>query len=280
MDFKTFSQLIMIEQTLFALPFALLGLLFAGGGTFATWIWVAIALAAARTAGMSFNRVIDADIDAKNPRTADRALPKGEIRRSTVWLTAVGSGLIFVFAARMLNPLCYYLSFAGVFLLFTYSFFKRFSASSHFYLGLIEAAAPIGGYLAVTGKISLTALLLGIIILAWIAGLDIIYALQDLTFDREHNLHSLPVSLGREQSLKVSAGCYAVSLGAMVLTGLMTSQKGPYWIALIVIGSIFYYQQTLARRDEAGPAAARIFKLNGFIAPVLFVGTLLSLWMK
>ena len=280
MDFKTFARLIMIEQTLFALPFALLGVLFAGGGTIATWVWVMVALAAARTAGMSFNRVIDADIDAQNPRTADRALPKGDVSPKAVWLTAAAACLIFIFSAWMLNPLCFHLSFLGVFLLLTYSFFKRFSATSHFYLGLIEAAAPIGGYLAVTGEVTFLAVVLGLIILAWIAGLDIIYALQDLDFDRAQNLHSLPVSLGREQSLQVSAACYAVSMSAMILAGLMSGQNGPYWIALIVIAGIFFYQQTLARQTEAGPAAAGIFKVNGYIAPVLFAGALLDLWVE
>lgn len=279
MDFRTFSKLIMIEQTLFALPFALLGVLFAGGGNIWTWIWVSVALASARTAGMSFNRVIDADIDARNPRTADRALPKGEVSPGAVWLTAGVACLIFIFAARMLNPLCFYLSFPGVFLLFTYSFFKRFSSSSHFYLGMIEAAAPIGGYLAVTGAINFLAVVLGLIILAWIAGLDIVYALQDLDFDRDQSLHSLPVALGRERSLQVSAMCYVLSMTAMILTGFITRQNGPYWMALLVIAGIFFYQQTLARRVEAGPAAGKIFKINGYIAPILFVGALVDLWV-
>lgn len=280
MNFKTFSRLVMIEQTLFALPFALLGVLFAGGGTFGDWVWVTVALAAARTAGMSFNRVIDADIDAKNPRTADRALPRGEVSRAAVWLTALAACLIFIFAARMLNPLCFYLSFVAVFLLLTYSFFKRFSSSSHFYLGLIEAAAPIGGYLAVTGEFAFLPFVLGFIILAWIAGLDIVYALQDVAFDRGHGLHSLPVSLGRERALRVSALCYGGSLAAMILAGLMTGRQGIYWIALIVIAAIFFYQQAMARRAEAGPAVAKIFKINGVIAPVLFVGTLFDFIIK
>jgi 4-hydroxybenzoate polyprenyltransferase len=279
MDFKTFSRLIMIEQTLFALPFALLGVLFAGGGTFGDWVWVAVALAAARTAGMSFNRVIDADIDAKNPRTADRALPKGEVSRGAVWLAAVTACLIFVCAAWMLNPLCFYLSFAAVVMLFTYSFFKRFSSSSHFYLGLVEAAAPIGGYLAVTGEFAFLPFVLGFVILAWIAGLDIVYALQDLDFDHGHGLHSLPVSLGRERALKVSALCYGGSMAAMILAGLISGRQGIYWLALVVIAAIFFYQQTMARRAEAGPAVARIFKINGVIAPVLFLGTLIDLWL-
>ncbi|MEW6076307.1 MAG: UbiA-like polyprenyltransferase [Thermodesulfobacteriota bacterium] len=280
MDFKTFSKLIMIEQTLFALPFALLGVLFAGGGTFGDWVWVAVALAAARTAGMSFNRVIDADIDAKNPRTAERALPKGDVSRTEVWLTALAACLIFVFAAWMLNPLCFYLSFAGVFLLFTYSFFKRFSSSSHFYLGLIEAAAPIGGFLAVTGEFAFLPFVLGFIILAWIAGLDIVYALQDLEFDRGHGLHSLPVTLGKERALQVSALCYGGSIAAMILAGLMSGQKGPYWTGLIAIAAIFVYQQTLARKPDIKRASLIIFKINGWVAPILLAGALMSYVVK
>src|SRR5512145_199265 len=136
MDFKKFSELILIEQTLFTLPFAYLGLLFAGGGTFKTWVLVTIALAAARTGGMSFNRVIDAKIDKENPRTNDRVLPRGDANPVTVWLIALISALVLIAASYMLNMLCFYLSFFAVFLLFTYSYLKRFSSSSHFYLGL------------------------------------------------------------------------------------------------------------------------------------------------
>ena len=182
----------MVEQTLFALPFALIGVLFAGGGTFMNWIWAITALVAARTAGMSFNRVIDADIDARNPRTSDRLIPKGEVQPSTVWLTAIISCLVLIGVSYLLNPLCFKLSFVAVLLLFTYSYFKRFSASSHFYLGFVEAAVPIGGYLAVTGEFSLVPFVLGFAILTWIAGLDIVYALQDKTFDEKEKLHSFP----------------------------------------------------------------------------------------
>ncbi|MCP4671927.1 MAG: UbiA family prenyltransferase, partial [Desulfobacula sp.] len=200
MDFKTFYQLIsrviMAKQTLFALPFALIGVLFAGGGSFATWLWVTIALVAARTSGMSFNRVIDATIDGKNPRTKNRVLPAGELRHSTVWAVAAISSLVLIFASYMLNQLCFKLSFLAVILLVTYSYFKRFSSSSHFYLGLVEAAAPMGGYLAVTGELSLMPFILGFIILSWIAGLDIVYAFQDIEFDKKENLHSLPVRVG------------------------------------------------------------------------------------
>ena len=272
MDFKKFSKLIMIEQTLFALPFALIGVLFAGGGTVMTWFWVIVALASARTAGMSFNRVIDAEIDAKNPRTSDRLIPQGEIRPFVVWLTAVISSFVLIGSSFMLNRLCFYLSFPAVLMLFTYSYFKRFSASSHFYLGFVEAAAPIGGYIAVTGEFTLVPFVLGLVIMTWIAGLDIVYALQDMDFDVKENLYSLPVRLGKKKALFISATCYIVSISAMICAGLLTHKNVPYWTAVMLIGIIFLYQQKLARSKEIRLAAKKFFKINTCISPILFFG--------
>jgi 4-hydroxybenzoate polyprenyltransferase len=273
MDFKKFSELIMIEQTFFALPFALLGVLFAGGGTIGTWFWVIIAMAAARTAGMSFNRVIDAGIDAKNPRTRDRLVPKGGVRPKTVWMAAVISSLALIGASFMLNRLCFYLSFPAVFMLFTYSYFKRFSASSHFYLGLVEAAAPIGGYIAVTGEFTRVPFVLGLVILTWIAGLDIVYAIQDLEFDIKKNLHSIPVRVGKKKALFISTACYMVSISAMVYAGLLTHKNVFYWAAVISVGMIFLYQQRMARSQDIALAVKNFFKANMYIAPILFLGT-------
>ena len=273
MDFKKFSELILIEQTLFALPFALLGVLFAGGGTIGTWFWVIIAMAAARTAGMSFNRVIDAGIDAKNPRTKDRLIPKGEVRPKTVWTAAVISSLVLIGASFMLNRLCFYLSFPAVFMLFSYSYFKRFSASSHFYLGFVEAAAPIGGYIAVTGEFARVPFVLGLVILTWIAGLDIVYAIQDMEFDIKENLHSIPVRVGKKKALFISAACYMVSISAMVYAGLLTHKNIFYWAAVVSVGMIFFYQQCLARSQNIALAVKFFFKANMFISPILFIGT-------
>ncbi len=263
----------MIEQTLFALPFALLGVLFAGGGTIWTWFWVMIAMAAARTAGMSFNRVIDAGIDAKNPRTSDRLIPKGKVRPKTVWMTAVISSLVLIGVSFMLNRLCFYLSFPAVFMLFTYSYFKRFSASSHFYLGLVEAAAPIGGYLAVTGEFTRVPFVLGLVILTWIAGLDIVYAIQDMEFDSKENLHSIPVRVGKKNALFISAFCYMVSISAMVYAGVLTHKNVFYWAAVVSVGIIFLYQQRLARSRNVALAVKTFFKANMYISPILFIGT-------
>jgi len=280
MDFKQFSNLIMIEQTFFALPFALIGVLFAGGGTFMAWLWTTLALVAARTAGMSFNRVIDAEIDAKNPRTSDRLIPKGEVKPTVVWLTAFVSSLILIGASFMLNRLCFLLSFPAVFLLFTYSYFKRFSSSSHFYLGFVEAAAPIGGYIAVTGEFAPAPFVLGFAIMTWIAGLDIVYALQDMDFDATENLHSIPVRLGKKTALSLSAGCYIMSLGAMIYSGILAQKALAYWIALVIIGAIFYIQQKLARRKNIASAIKSFFKINMFISPLLFLGTLIDLLLR
>ena len=273
MEFKKFSELVMIEQTFFALPFALLGVLFAGGGTIGTWFWVIIAMAAARTAGMSFNRVIDAGIDAKNPRTSDRLIPKGEVRPEVVWMTAVISSLVLIGASFMLNRLCFYLSFPAVFMLFTYSYFKRFSASSHFYLGLVEAAAPIGGYIAVTGEFTRVPFVLGLVILTWIAGLDIVYAIQDMEFDIKENLHSIPVRVGKKKALFISTACYMVSISAMVYAGLLTHKNVFYWAAVVSVGMIFLYQQRMARSKNIALAVKNFFKANMYISPILFIGT-------
>jgi len=236
MGFKKFSQLVMIEQTLFSLPFAYLGVLFAGGASVTIWVWVTVALVAARTAGMAFNRAIDAEIDAKNPRTAGRLVPRGEIRKLNVWLVGVVASLVLIVAAYMLNPLCFGLSFLAVGMLVTYSYLKRFSASSHFYLGMVEAAAPIGGYLAVTGELTWVPFVLGFVIMMWIAGLDIVYALQDEEFDSRENLHSIPVRLGRTRALTLSAICYALALGALVLVGVHVDMAVPYWIGVALVG--------------------------------------------
>ncbi len=279
MDFKIFSNLIMIEQTLFALPFAYLGVLFAGGKNISTWILVTIALVAARTAGMSFNRVIDAKIDTKNPRTKDRLIPRGEANKTEVWIIGIISSIALIGSSYLLNSLCFYLSFAAVFLLFTYSYFKRFSSSSHFYLGFVEAAAPIGGYLAVTGEFSIVPFVLGTAILLWIAGLDIVYALLDVEFDKKEGLYSFPSAYGEKKALAASGICYVLSFGAMIGAGIITGKNMPYWAALACVAFIFIYQQKIARSRDIGVALRKFFKANIYVSPFLLIGTLIDVFL-
>ncbi|MGO8820944.1 MAG: 4-hydroxybenzoate octaprenyltransferase [Desulfomonilaceae bacterium] len=279
MDFKKFSTLIMFEQTLFALPFAYLGVLFANGRHFSTWVLVTIAFVAARTAGMSFNRVIDAEIDGKNPRTKDRLVPSGKVPKSEVWLIGMLACLTLVGASFFLNNLCFYLSFPAIILLFTYSYFKRFSSSSHFYLGLVEAVAPIGGYIAVTGEISLVSMLLGCAILLWIAGLDIVYAVQDVDFDRKESIYSFPSMFGQKASLIVSEACYVLSICAMVTAGVITRKSMPYWLALACVALIFIYQQRVVKRGDISLALKKFFYANLYVSPFLLLGTLIDVFL-
>jgi 4-hydroxybenzoate polyprenyltransferase len=278
MDFKKFSNLIMIEQTLFALPFAYIGLLFAGGGAdAATWIFVTTALASARTSGMLFNRLLDAEIDAANPRTASRLLPAGLVTKKSVWLTAVFSSLIFIASSYALNDLCFYLSFPALILLFTYSLFKRFSASSHFYLGFVEAAAPIGGFLAVTGEFAFAAFIPAAAIMFWIAGLDILYAIQDMNFDKEKGLHSVPVSLGVNGSLYVSSLSYIISLTSLAYGGILLQAGFFYYYGLAVTAVIFFFQQEAVRKNaDFQKSILEVFALNRYVSPVIFIGLLLD----
>lgn len=283
---KRYYRLLMFEQTLFALPFAYLGVLFAGGGTWETWIWVTLALITARTAGMSFNRVIDADIDAQNPRTRDRAIPSGELTPRQVWILAIVSCAVFVFSSNMLNRLCFQLSFVAIALMFSYSYFKRFSAASHLYLGVIEAAAPVGGYLAVTGifytpsHFDFIPFVLGGAIMCWIAGLDVVYAVLDIDFDRRAGLKSIPAKYGREKAMVISLSLYVLAVVCLIAVGILARRKEAYWIALSCAAVIFFYQQRLARRSDTAAAIKELFQINAFISPVLFVGTLIDVLVK
>ncbi|MDY6967908.1 MAG: UbiA-like polyprenyltransferase [Spirochaetota bacterium] len=280
MVFKKISKLLLIEQTFFALPFAYLGLLFAGGDEIYTWIWVTLALVSARIAGMSYNRVIDANIDAKNPRTKDRAIPSGEISKLVVWLIAVLASIIFISSAFMLNEICFYLSFIALFMLFTYSYIKRFSSTSHFYLGLVEAAAPIGGYLAVITRFDVVPFLLGAAIMLWITGLDIVYAIQDHDFDKDEGLNSIPVRFGKDKALMISLILYIISIIMLIAAGVLTSRGISYWVSVICVILIFFRQQYIARKEDIEIAIVDFFQINTLVSPILFVGTFIDVMIK
>ncbi|MGC8658539.1 MAG: 4-hydroxybenzoate octaprenyltransferase, partial [Desulfomonilaceae bacterium] len=187
---------------------------------------------------------------------------------------------ILVLASLMLNRLCFYLSFPAIFLLYTYSYFKRFSSSSHFYLGLVEAVAPIGGYIAVTGKFSVAPILLGSAILLWIAGLDIVYAIQDVDFDRKEGLYSFPSVFGEKVALLTSEICYVLSITAMIVAGMITGKSAPYWLALAGIGFIFTYQQKIIKSGDVSLALKKFFKANLYVSPLLLIGALLDVFLQ
>lgn len=283
---KKFFALVMFEQTLFALPFAYLGILFAQGGDLATWFWVTLALVGARTAGMSFNRIIDASIDLRNPRTKNRAIPSGELTVAQVMFVAIISCVLFVFSAYMLNRLCFHLSFVGIVLLFSYSYFKRFTAASHLFLGFVEAAAPIGGYLAVTGvfytpgKFDIVPFLLGGAIMCWIAGLDVMYAILDIDFDRKEGLKSIPAKYGKQKAIVISRILYLLAVGCLIAVGILAKRKDAYWVSLACAAVVLFYQQKIVQRADQAAAIKEIFQINAFISPLLFIGTFIDVVIK
>ena len=278
MNFRKISKLIQSEHTLFALPFAYLGILFAGGGAIKTWIWVTIALVAASTAGISFHRIIDSDIEAKNPRKEDIGVSKGTTRLSALWGLSILASFLLIFSSYMLNTLCLYLSFAALPMLFVYSFIKRFTSATHFYLGLLEAAAPIGGYLAVKGEFDKIPLILGFAMMMWISGLDITYARQDIEFDAREGLHSIPATFGKGKALIISAATYILSIAALISAGMLTGRGTAYWVSLICAAIIFLREQVLASRESV-ESIDELFQINSFVSPILFLGTALDVFI-
>ncbi len=281
MVFKKINRLLLLEQTLFTLPFAYIGILIAGPASISQWLYVTLALFAARTTGMAYNRIIDAKIDAANPRTKNREIPSGALSKSSVIILSIISSLLFTFASFKLNMLCFYLSLAANGLLFAYSYFKRFSSSAHFFLGFVEAAAPIGGYLAITGRFHLIAFVPGITIMFWIAGLDIMYAFQDLEFDKNSGLHSIPARLGVTSARLISIISYIIAIAAMTGIGFYIQAEFIYYIAILLIVGIMLAQQMLFNRNitDAMQVMPKIFFLNKFISFILFAGLLLNMYL-
>lgn len=209
---RLYSELVMFSHTLFSLPFAIISMIWAAEG-FPSWrvmLWGLIALIGARNGANAFNRVVDRVFDAQNPRTAHRHLPRKLLESKEVLVFVAVNYAIFIFAAGMLNTLCLILSPVAIFLISSYSYTKRFTYLSHLYLGFTIASAPIGAWFAVTGQFAFTPFILGTIVMLWIAGFDIIYGSQDIEFDRNHGLWSIPSAFGLKNGLRIAAGLHTI----------------------------------------------------------------------
>jgi len=276
--FKIYLQLIKFEHTVFALPFAYLGMLLAAGGwpPFGIFFWITVAMVTARTAGMALNRIIDVHIDAKNPRTQDRPTVTGEVALKSAWILTLVSLAIFFLSAWMLNALCLKLSWIAVILLSTYHYVKRFSFLCHFALGMVLAIAPLGGWLAVTGVFSWVPLLLSTAVLFWVAGFDIIYSLQDVDFDRTHGLHSIPAAFGQTVALKVSFACHIATTAFLVAFGISAGLGVIYWVGVLVTALLLSVEHILVREGDLSRVRTAFFTINGWIGILLFVFTFLE----
>jgi 4-hydroxybenzoate polyprenyltransferase len=270
-----FLEMIKFSHTIFALPFALTGALLAAGGIppARQIFWIILAMIGARTAAMAMNRLIDAAIDARNPRTSGRAIPAGLIGKGMTLFFIIVSIALMLFAAAMLNPLCLKLSPIALFFLALYSYCKRFTSLAHVVLGICLAAAPIGAWVAIRGSLDAPALLLGGAVLFWVAGFDILYALQDLEFDRTAGLHSIPVLLGVNGSLRTARIFHTIMIG-MFFTLLNFMHLGNlFLIGIMVAAAMLIYEHWLLRNGDLTKLDAAFFNMNGYISVAVLLFT-------
>jgi 4-hydroxybenzoate polyprenyltransferase len=261
--------MVRFTHSIFALPFALASAAFASITTRPGWasvLWIVVAMVAARNAAMGFNRLVDAEIDARNPRTAGRELPRGALKRSHVILFVAALSALFIVAAGMLNRTCLLLSPLALAIVFVYSYTKRFTWASQLFLGLSLAIAPVGAWIAVTGGIALPPILLGIAVLCWVAGFDVIYALQDVDFDRRERLHSIPARFGPGTGLVISRALHLAAVAA--LTGLyaLLPLHPIYLVGVAAVAALLVYEHTLVRPNDLSKVNVAFFTANGLVS--------------
>jgi 4-hydroxybenzoate polyprenyltransferase len=275
-----FGRMIKFTHSIFALPFALTSLVLAsqGGLRPVTVLWVLVAMVAARSAAMGFNRLADQAIDARNPRTAGRELPRGLLSRGQVWAFVLVSAALLVVAAAQLNPLCLALSPVALAIVFGYSYTKRFTAAAHLVLGLALGVAPIGAWLAVRGAFAVEPLVLALAVLCWVAGFDTIYACQDAEFDRREGLHSLPARLGVARALHVARGLHVLAVLCLGALYWLTPLHVLYLAGVAGVAALLGYEHTLVRADDLSKVDAAFFTVNGWVSVFYFVTTSLARW--
>lgn len=278
---KIIMELVKFEHTIFALPFAFAGALIAGHGSiaFTKILWILLAMVGARTAAMALNRVIDEKIDAENPRTKERALPKKIISKLAVWLLIFFSLAIFFLAAYNINISCFYLSPIAVLLLTFYSYTKRFTSLSHFYLGMTLAAAPVGGYMAVVPEFTLLQLTLAGCVMFWVAGFDIIYACQDIEFDRSNGIHSIPAVRGMYGALIISRLMHFFTIAGFIVAGFLIAARYPYYIAIAISSALLAYEHSLLKDGSLDKVDIAFFQVNGYVAVIFIAGVMANYYL-
>ncbi len=268
---KITLRMIRFEHTVFAVPFALIAVLLAedglpGRGELA---WVLLAMVGARSAAMAFNRIADVGYDRTNPRTRDRALPSGALSRGFAVGFTLTMSALFILSAGMLNRLCLYLSVPTLAILFLYSYTKRFTSLSHIVLGFAIGLSPLGAWLAVSGEFAIPPILLGSAVMLWIAGFDIIYACQDVDFDRRARLFSMPSRWGTARALKVSSALHVGTVGLLIWTAWL-SQSGPLaYAGIAAVAAILYWEHRIVGPDDLTRVDVAFFNLNGYVSLVL-----------
>ena len=273
-----YLRFIKFSHTIFALPFALIGFFLAVeqyGFRWDIFVYIILCMVFARSAAMGFNRFLDKDIDAKNPRTADREIPKGEIDARSAIIFVIINSLLFICCTYLINELVFYLSFVALAVVLGYSYTKRFTPLSHLILGLGLSLAPIGAYLSVSGRFSLLPILFSVIVLFWVSGFDIIYSLMDYDFDKENNLKSIPVLLGKKGALIFSFLLHFFAAVIVIYIGVFFHFSVVYWIGGLLFIVLLFYQHSIVRADDLSRVNFAFFNLNGY-ASVLYA--IFTIW--
>ncbi|NLH98692.1 MAG: UbiA family prenyltransferase [Chthonomonadales bacterium] len=273
-------EMVKIQHTVFALPFALMSALAAANGQipFETLFWILVAMVGARSSAMTFNRIVDRRIDAINPRTANRAVATGEISVASAFATLLIATGFFILAAAMLNRLALLLSPVALIVIWGYSLTKRFTQWSHLFLGLSLGIAPVGAWIAVRGEIGWPSVWLAAAVLTWVAGFDIIYSLQDIEFDRKQGLHSIPARVGPGRALMISALLHGLSVVFLSMFGYTAGLNAVYWIGVVVAAGLLWWEHTLVQPDDITRVDAAFFTVNGYVSICLFLFTAVAVY--
>ncbi len=277
---RAFARTIKLSHSVFALPFALAAAALAAqehGITSSQVVWILVAMVGARSAAMGFNRIVDRDIDAANPRTSGREIPSGELGLASAWAWTLGSALVFVGAAWALGPWCLVLAPVALAIVWTYSLTKRFTLLCHFVLGTALALAPLGAWLAIAGGLSVTPVLLAVVVGTWVAGFDIIYACQDAGFDQEAGLYSVPSRLGLRWALSISAGLHLLTIIGLAALPLVIELGAVYWLGFAAMAATLVYEHAIVRPDDLSRVDKAFFDLNGYVSFAFFGTVLIAL---
>ena len=266
-------EMIKFEHTLFALPFAFIGALLARKGIPTGWQagWIIAAMVGARSAAMAFNRIADFQYDKLNPRTSGRALPRGTLSMQFAVVFTITMSALFVFSAWQLNWLCFYLSLPTLAILLLYSYTKRFTSLSHIVLGFAVGCAPLAAWLAIRGEFAWSPILLSAAVMFWVAGFDLIYALQDVDFDRKTKLFSLPSKFGIASALRVSMLFHALTVLLLMGTATLANLGRIAYVGIAIVAGILYWEHRLVTPDDLSRVNVAFFNLNGYISILLLL---------
>jgi 4-hydroxybenzoate polyprenyltransferase len=275
---SVYLRMIKFSHSIFALPFAFTAAIIASSGIPEPGqiFWIVVAMVGARSGAMGLNRIIDREIDAANPRTSAREIPSGAISVFAASSLVVISFMFLVLAAYMLNPLCLKLSPAAIAVLVLYSYTKRFTWMSHFVLGLSISAAPLGAWIAVNGSFEPGIIPLAVAVIFWLAGFDVLYALQDIDFDRKNGLFSIPERFGVRKAIFLSRIFHLISFVLLLINGMLFGLGGFYWLGIFLIAGLFLYEHSLVRRDDLSKLNFAFFNMNGYISATVFIFTLMD----